>query len=194
MKHSPSLEEERQALLAQIQSSRAVYRRMLAEADAPEPAEPNAGSRRANAIAATVTDRAGSAMQWAKEHPALVAAGVAGVVAVLMMARRRARRRVGSREPVRDPVQTRGNQLLNQQSAVPRVARGVLVSSLAGLAQGVLRNPARLRFAARAMPVVMGYVRRWRNNAAARKADARQNAQTARSTARGTMRDSRTSY
>ncbi|MDB5824605.1 MAG: hypothetical protein JWR21_3309 [Herminiimonas sp.] len=194
MKHSPSLEEERQALLAQIQSSRAVYRRMLAEADAPEPAGPSAASRRGNAIAATVTDRAESAMQWAKAHPALVAAGAAGLVAVLMLARRRTTRRTASRAQVRDVVQTRGNQLLNQQSAVPRVARGVLMSSLAGLAQGVLRNPARLRLAARAMPVVMGYVRRWRSNAAARKAEARHNAQMARNRQRGSMPDSRSSY
>jgi hypothetical protein len=166
MKHSPSLEEERQTLLAQIQSSRAVYRRMLAEADAPEPAEPNAAARRGNAIAATVADRI----------------------------RRQTRRRTVSRAQVRDVAHTRGNQLLREQSAVPRVARGVLVSSLAGLAQGVLRNPARLRFAARAMPVVMSYVRRWRSNAAVRKAEARRNAQMARSAERGTTRNSRSGY
>jgi hypothetical protein len=194
MKHSPSLEEERQTLLAQIQSSRAVYRRMLAEADAPEPAEPNAAARRGNAIAATVADRAGTALQWAREHPALVAAGAAGVIAALMLIRRQTRRRTVSRAQVRDVAHTRGNQLLREQSAVPRVARGVLVSSLAGLAQGVLRNPARLRFAARAMPVVMSYVRRWRSNAAVRKAEARRNAQMARSAEHGTTRNSRSGY
>jgi hypothetical protein len=194
MKHSPSLEEERQALLAQIQSSRAVYRRMLAEADAPEPAAPTAASRRGNALAATVTDRAQSAMQWGKANPALVAAGVVGVIAVLMLARRQTRRRTAARPQARSFVQTIGNRRLNDQSAVPRVARGVLVSSLAGLAQGVLRNPARLRFAARAMPVVMSYVRRWRNYTAARKAQARQNANMAGNTGRGTMRNGRTSY
>lgn len=100
MKHSQSLEQERQALLAQIQSSRAVYRRMLVEADAPYQAQ-DVGMGRVNAIGATLTDGAGSAMQWAKQHPGLVAAGMAGTIAALLLARRRNRWRAKSRAQVR---------------------------------------------------------------------------------------------
>ena len=193
MKHSPSLEQERQALLAQIQSSRAVYRRMLAEADAPYQAQ-DTGTGRANAIGATLTEGAGSAKQWAKRHPGLVAAGMAGAIAALLLARRRNRQRAKSLAQTRHVAPTRGKQLLKEQSAVPRVARGVLVSSLAGLAQGMLRNPARMQYAARSVAVVMRYIRRWRNSAAARSAQVRNEAKMDSASGRGVVRDGRYKY
>jgi hypothetical protein len=193
VKHSQSLEQERQALLAQIQSSRAVYRRLLTEADAPEQ---DAGAGRASAMGNTLTDGAGSAIQWVKQHPALAAAGMAGAIAALLLARRRARRRAKSLARVRQqaPAQTRGGQLLEEQSAVPRVARGVLVSTLAGLAQGMLRNPARMRYIARSMAVAMRYIRRWRNNAAARGAQVRHEAKKLGASAGGAVRDGSHGY
>lgn len=113
----PSLEEERRALLEQIEASRAVYRRMLAGEAHTAGASP--GKR---------------ALQWATEHPAWVAAGVALLVLlaprVIGSGRRAAARRKSARRPPEPP------------------ASGGTLRALLTVAALLLRDPARLRAAA----------------------------------------------
>ena len=126
----PSLEDERRALLEQIEASRAVYRRMLA-------GEPHTAG--AHAPRHSTGDAAGAspgkrALQWATEHPAWVAAGVALLVLlaprVIGSGRRAAARRKSARRPPEPP------------------ASGGTLRALLTVAALLLRDPARLRAAA----------------------------------------------
>lgn len=188
VKRTHSLEEERQVLLAEIQSSRAVYRRMLAEADAPRPG-PFSRARRSHAGGASGSGRAEDAKQWARDHPAMVVAGLAGTIALALLARRRTKRHKSAAATMKQAEQSSGQSLLKEQSPLPRVAGGVLATAFASLATGLLRNPAQLRFAARAMPALLDYVRRWRSNVNARSAQVAGEVRNAGSTARSAMRD-----
>ncbi len=82
----PSLEEERRALLEQIEASRAVYRRLLA-------GEPSGAK-------VTVTTMRGRSVSWMLAHPLWVAGGVA--LLVLLMPRiAGGSRRTAARRPLR---------------------------------------------------------------------------------------------
>ena len=131
----PSLEDERRALLEQIEASRAVYRRMLSD-------EPEATVARRLPHQDAVQQTPGArAMQWMTEHPLWVAGGVA--LLVLLAPRvidagkqaarqRRHKQREREFEHEREP---------RQQGGTPR--------ALLTVAALLLRDPARLRAAAR---------------------------------------------
>ncbi len=124
----PSLEDERRALLEQIEASRAVYRRMLA-------GEPATGSTRAplhpgSHVAATPPRN--RALQWAMDHPLWVAGGVALLVLLAPRAIGSGRRTAARRKSAR-------------QQAEP--ASGGTLRALLTVAALLLRDPARMRAA-----------------------------------------------
>lgn len=81
MKHGPSLEDERRALLEHIHSTRAAYRRMLTETDEAEHGHNESRHMRTPdpAFPRSMTVR------WVMQHPYAIAGGVA--VAVLLAPR-----------------------------------------------------------------------------------------------------------
>jgi hypothetical protein len=124
----PSLEDERRALLEQIEASRAVYRRMLTD----EPTRSAASGR-------SVRSR-GTA--WMLDHPLWVAGGVA--LLVLMVPRIAARRRRSAAKQAAQPTAQRRAG----QNAPEMAARGNTLRALLTVAVLLLRDPARLRAAA----------------------------------------------
>ncbi len=126
----PSLEDERRALLEQIEASRAVYRRMLA-------GEPDFVGSHAPARASGTSSRTypqSRTMQWILDHPLWVAGGVALLVLL-------APRIVGS-----------GKRAAARRSAGQHpeaAASGGTLRALLTVAALLLRDPARLRAATR---------------------------------------------
>ncbi len=123
----PSLEDERRALLEQIEASRAVYRRMLAD-------EPTRG-------AAAGTSVRSRGMAWMLDHPLWVAGGVA--LLVLLAPRIAVRRRRSAAQPATQ-------QTTQRRAALPvpeMAARGGTLRALLTVAVLLLRDPARLRAA-----------------------------------------------
>ena len=139
MKHS--LEDERRALLEQIEASRAVYRRMLSD-------EPVATAARhlPHQHAAQPSPGAGArAMQWMTDHPLWVAGGVALLVLlaprVIGAGKKVARRRTHKQHE-------REFDQMREHEREPRQQGGTL-RALLTVAALLLRDPARLRAAAR---------------------------------------------
>lgn len=127
-----SLEDERRALLEQIEASRAVYRRMLS--DEPEPTLMRQPHGPYTARQGRETGAGARAMQWMMEHPLWVAGGVALVVLLLPRvtgAGKRAAHRSERRQ--REPEPRQGGTL-----------RAVLTAAAL-----LMRDPARMRAAAR---------------------------------------------
>ncbi len=123
----PSLEDERRALLEQIEASRAVYRRMLTD-------EPT----RSAASGTSVRSRG---MTWMLDHPLWVAGGVA--LLVLMLPRIAARRRHAAAKQAAQPTaQQRAGQSMPEMAA-----RGGTLRALLTVAVLLLRDPGRLRAA-----------------------------------------------
>lgn len=124
-----SLEDERRALLEQIEASRAVYRRMLT-------GEPITGrtqsARHAGGLSTEMPaeqSRHNRAMQWIFEHPLQVAAAVALLV---LLAPRIAGRTRGLRH----------REVRRQERAL---ASGGTLRALLTVAAMLLRDPVRLR-------------------------------------------------
>lgn len=159
----PSLEEERRVLLAQIEASRAVYRRMLTgeppvSADTDSRVIHNAHAT-SQWTSATGFPRSRS-MQWIISHPVGVAAGVALLVwaAPRWWASRSHQHRVKTvRE--QDVVHER------RQPASQGTARALLTASAL-----LLRNPATMRTLSRAAGTVWQWLqqRREQNRTSAR--------------------------
>ncbi len=71
----PTLEAQRQALLAHIEASRAVYRRLLSDAS-PSTSNSTRDPAKSEAIGQKNIGIKRRSMQWAMEHPLAVAAGI----------------------------------------------------------------------------------------------------------------------
>lgn len=144
-----SLEDERRALLEQIEASRAVYRRMLS--DEPDPALARQSYGRDAARQGRDAGTGARAVQWMMEHPLWVAGGVALVVLLLPRvtgARKRAARRSERQRRESEPRQ-----------------RGT-VRALLTAAALLLRDPARMRAAARIAQTAWHWVQQRRASAA----------------------------
>ncbi len=176
---SVSLEDQRRALLEQIEASRAVYRRMLAG----EPVTVRSrmgGSARTESTAggAVVTEgssRVGTlpastprrtlqggrskAVQWAMDHPFWVAGAVAMLVLLLPRAADARRRRVGRQEHGK---QLRRSDALAQ--SLPQVNGAGVGRALLAAALLLLRDPARLKTAGRLFAVGWHWLQRWRSH------------------------------
>jgi hypothetical protein len=181
MKHSPSLRDERDALLEQIHASRATYRRMLAETDA---SDQNDTESHGHNISIVNKFPRSMTMQWIKQHPYLTASAAAAVLliaprVVRAVAKRTAamnRRSLGANFAGAIPPGVRMNPNVPAQntglmqdagvshggiSKGAATARAVL-TSLAAIATMVLRDPTKMRMAARIFSIASGFVQRRR--------------------------------
>ncbi len=158
---SVSLEDQRRALLEQIEASRAVYRRMLT-GESPAGGVRRSWTVRQASTAAGTGSIAGpavatgplpgrplyggrsKAVQWAMDHPLWVAGGVALLVLLLPRAvearQRRARKaKMQAAMPAGDPYLQQG-----QRGQSSGAGRALLTAALL-----LLRDPARLQAAGR---------------------------------------------
>jgi hypothetical protein len=98
MKHGPSLEDERRALLEHIHASRAAYRRMLTEIDEEYEAQ---ATHHLHAMADDPGFPRSMTMRWIIQHPYATAGAVAGTVAVVALAAPRIARVVERRRAMK---------------------------------------------------------------------------------------------
>ena len=134
----PSLEDERRALLEQIEASRAVYRRMLAgETGTARHAQVRQASHTAG------TSSRNRALEWAMAHPLWVAGGVALLVLLLPRAIGSGRQAAARRTAARRPSE--------------QVSGGGTLRALLTVAALLLRDPARMR----TMTTLAGNAWRW---------------------------------
>ncbi len=159
----PSLEDERRVLLEQIEASRAVYRRMLTGEHATLPRDARKLRPGPHPAAETPTMRQkvaqSPAVLWMMDHPLWVAGGVAllvllaprmvGKTAAAARRRKENKRREQVREAARDPA-------------------GGTTRALLTTAVLLLRDPARLRAAARVAGTAWQWMQQLRQKKTAR--------------------------
>lgn len=147
MKAAHSLEEERQALLDQIHTSRDTYRRMLTAENETEEAVSVPQSR---ALKTPERFPRSMTLRWIVDHPYLLATGVAGAA---LLAPRRIRKQVS--HSVSSSVHT---------VAPPRArkaAKGVFTGVIT-LATMLLKDPAKMRMLTRTVSTALNYARQRR--------------------------------
>jgi hypothetical protein len=158
MRQARSLEEERQQLLQQLESSRAVYRRMLTdtgdEADEAMPPYVYDGE--------TVTVRRSGfpqshTMRWIMRHPYLTGLGAFA----LIMAGKKGWAKTRKKAEPAPPRTAEDNDAGNKKS----IAATTLGTTLATTAAMMLRNPAQVQAAMRAVGVAMNYYKSRRRHA-----------------------------
>jgi hypothetical protein len=166
MKHGPSLQEERDALLEHIHASRAAYRRMLTEVNAVEEEKfQNEAARLAPEQPGFPRSRT---MRWIIKHPYLSALAVAGTAALVVIGPRRAVKAIGNRAAA---AMRRATTAVPMMPAMPMMTPaaptaatkgGAVLGLLTALATAALRNPARIQMAMRTASSVAQFVRRRR--------------------------------
>lgn len=167
MKHGPSLEEERRALLEHIHASRASYRRMLMEID--EEQEARVHHRAEQMAGGDPAFPRSMTMRWLVAHPyaslaavALVAAGTPLAVRAAAKWRREQQREqdslrfMAAAAPVPQPGGAASHPYYAQpvygKPSSPRPAVAAIraaATSLTAIAAMVLRDPAKMRMAMR---------------------------------------------
>lgn len=170
MKAANSLEEERQALLDQIHTSRDTYRRMLHENEAAQsrPALAPVVVQPANRFPRSMT------MRWITDHPYLVAGSLAGAA---LLAPRRVRSRIShsvessmhkvvpyTRQAPKGKAKKAGQHAARGASGSMGAARKAFTGALT-LAAMILKDPAKMRMATRAVTTAMEYMRQRRMQA-----------------------------
>lgn len=178
MKHNSSLQDERRALLEQIHASRTSYRRMLMEADKPA-GGPQAG--RVHSIIRTNRFTRNNAMNWVVQHPYL---SVAAATAIIFLGQRIVRTAVrrgtamnrhsdvaarpgttGKSMPARRSTDRIGHADTSAHAAKPSrlaMAGRAAFTGLATLTAMVLRDPAKMRIAARTFSIAKSFVQQRR--------------------------------
>jgi hypothetical protein len=160
MRQAKSLEEERQQLLQQLESSRAVYRRMLTDTeDAADDAMPpyvygEPVPMRHSGFPQSHT------MRWIMRHPYL--SGV-GALALLMAGKKglsKARKKGKKAEPAAASRAEEANADTKKS-----IVATTLGTSLATTAAMMLRNPAQMQAAMRAIGIAMNYYKSRRRHA-----------------------------
>lgn len=153
MKQAMSLEEEKQRLLEQLENSRAFYRRMLTDADEPlhDEVPPTAYGYAPPAQRGRFPQS--QTMRWAMEHPYLVAAGAAVLIMTARKGWSKTRRKA-------EPVQEEQNAGIKKG-----IAATTLGTTLATTAAMMLRNPAQMQAAMRALTLAVNYYKSRRGNA-----------------------------
>lgn len=164
MKPSTSLEQEREALLEQIHSSRAAYRRMLAQYDQPEEWAGSAAYGNDKRIAPKEVHVRGMpaafprsrSLRWAYSHPWAIAGVVAGLVALAAVGPRRIgkgvdtvrhRLRRNEPQPVVQSGPWRGAPVVREVVVQKPSTAGAALAGMMGLATMALRDPQRMRMA-----------------------------------------------
>ncbi len=195
MKRAISLEEERQALLEQIHSSRAAYRRMLAQYDQPQEPSDQAGNSTGVRLASHVRGMPAAfprsrTMRWIIGHPYATAGAAAGIIALAVIGPRRAMQSArllrfapgvgGVKNAMQRTMRRRKEDTWTTTPAralpperevmVPsnkQALGGAAVASLTGLVSMLLRDPARMRMLARAATTATDWWRSRRQRAGA---------------------------
>lgn len=187
MKRAISLEDERQALLEQIHSSRAAYRRMLSQYDQPQE---SAGPADAADLRGVVPLRGMPAafprsrtMRWIISHPYATAGAAAGLLALAVIGPRRALQSVRLLRfaPGVDTMKSTMQRTMRRRhddigvvvparalpperevllSSKRQALGGAALASVTGLVSMLLRDPARMRMVARAASTATEW---WRN-------------------------------
>jgi hypothetical protein len=133
MRHAPSLEEERRALLAQIEESREAYRHMLHPENTPAGSD---ASGRPGDLQATEPFPRSATVRWIMDHPYLSALAVASVLIMLRPPRR-------------------------MMARAPKV-RGPMLKGLTAMAAMLLRDPSKLRMAGNIFSAGRNFIRQRR--------------------------------
>jgi hypothetical protein len=133
MRQAPSLEEERRALLAQIESSREAYRHMLHPRNTVTESPASGAARHLQAAAPFPRS---ATMRWIMDHPYLSALAVASVVIMLRPPRR-------------------------MMARAPKV-RGPLLKGATAMAAMLLRDPSKLRMAGNLFTAGRNFIRQRR--------------------------------
>ncbi len=160
MKPTTSLEQEREALLEQIHSSRAAYRRLLAQYDEPEHSAGSAAYGNDNRLAPRKVQVRGMpqefprsrSLQWVLSHPWAVAGTAAGLVALAALGPRRIKQGMSKMRRRKEPA-PQAMQLVpwhgqgGREVVVPQKpsTAGAAMAGVMGLAAMALRDPQRLR-------------------------------------------------
>lgn len=173
MKHAHSLEEERQALLEQIHASRESYRRMLMQSDA---LEEKSTESHMNLVGKDNGFPRSTTMRWVMQHPYLSAAvATAIVIATPLAGRKLATRRTAAGV---NPAVNKSRAVAGDASRAKRTARtrstdmtgssvapaGLVVAGraaatgLATAAMMVLRDPSKMRMAAKLFSGIVGFL------------------------------------
>jgi hypothetical protein len=182
MKHAHSLEEERQALLEQIHASREAYRRMLMQSDAHSDAFEGKNTESHMSLVGKDTGFPRSiTIRWFMQHPYVCAAVAAAIVVVAPLAGRKlATRRTaasvntavnksravaGDVSRTRRTARTRSTDIRSTDVAGSSVAPAGLVvagraatTGLATAAMMILRDPAKMRTAAKLFSGIVGFL------------------------------------
>ena len=135
----PSLEEERRALLAQIEASRTAYRRMLTGTVAPDSASSTAVF--SSTEHASVFPRSRT-VRWVMAHPVTVAAGVALLVWVAPRLWEQ-RKATSLHRPRKD--RRRQNDLRDEHQHEHATDRGGNMRALLTAAALLIRDPTTMR-------------------------------------------------
>jgi hypothetical protein len=157
MRQAMSLEEERQLLLQQLESSRAVYRRMLTDTDdasyhtMPPRSYGEPRPARQSGFPQSHT------MRWVMRHPYLAGAGAVALVMAGKKGWSKARKSPG---PVTVIEVAKPNA-----DAGKGITATTLGTTLVTTAAMMLRNPAQMQAAMRAIGVAVNYYKSRRRNA-----------------------------
>jgi hypothetical protein len=122
MKHGPSIQEERDALLEHIHASRAAYRQLLTDVDTEE----KTGTGSASGYDQARFPRS-MTMRWIVRHRYLCAFAAAAAAAAIVIGPRRIAQSVSGR-----------------RTAAPKISpakRGPLLGTMAAITTVILRNP-----------------------------------------------------
>jgi hypothetical protein len=174
MKHAHSLEEERQALLEQIHASREAYRRMLMQSHTFE--GKNTESHMSLVGKDTGFPRS-MTMRWIMQHPYLSAAAATAILVATPLAGRvlatrrtavsanqaavnKSRAVAGDASRTTRTARTRSTDMTSSSvaRAGPVVAGRAAITGLATAAMMILRDPAKMRMAAKLFSSIAGFV------------------------------------
>lgn len=155
MKQAMSLEEEKRRLLEQLENSRAVYRRMLTDSDAPVYGEaaPVIYDGYSHAVRYPRSFPQSQTMRWIMRHPYLFAAGAAALVVASKKGLSKSRKKStqhAAQQPAREVEQ-------DSSSIKKGIAATTLGTSLVTTAAMVLRNPAQMQALMRAVGMAVNY-------------------------------------
>lgn len=154
MKPAMSLEEEKRRLLEQLESSRAVYRRMLMNQE-EEPVYEEPGPTPLPYAAPVQSGKfpQSQTMRWIMAHPYLL---TAGTVAVLVASKKGYARR-------RSQPKAKGERKTDSD-VKKSIAATTFGTTLATSIAMMLRNPAQMQAAMRAFTLAMNYYKSRRGN------------------------------
>lgn len=151
MKQAMTLEEEKRRLLEQLENSRAIYRRMLTDSDAPiyDEAHPVIYDSYSPMAAYPRSFPQSQTMRWIMRHPYLFAAGAAALVVA-------GKKGLGAsgKKPAKQAASERESEISGVRKGIAATTLG---TSLVTTAAMVLKNPAQMQALMRAVGMAVNY-------------------------------------